>query len=307
MLSLIFYHIVARGVRRGFLFKREADFQRFLNLAGEIAMEMGVKIVDYCLMDNHYHLLIACNKEIKSKFLQRLNHAYALAYNLATNQSGHVFEERGRAFERWGLWLLAHVARYIALNPVKAAMKLFPQHYRWSAYPIIIGLKDAPEWLDPTPVLKCFSEDVPTARILYRNYVESLMSSLPAIEAARERLLRRKMSGIRSESALYVLDYAALTSEAMLKVPAVHELHPCYDFDETDLQVFAMREVAEASGAIMAAVLDVTRQAVSKRERRISRLFQTYPELQPQVEKIVRDALSYVPQGCQIDRRAMTT
>jgi REP element-mobilizing transposase RayT len=150
------YHAVARGINRAALFRDDADHAQFLRILARVVDRMGWALLAYCLMGNHYHLLLRTPEANVARGMQQLNSSYAQALNTRYKRSGPVFQGRfhGALIERDSHVL--EVIRYIALNPVRAGLVRFPENWRWSSYAATIGAAPAPAFLAVNEVLRWF-------------------------------------------------------------------------------------------------------------------------------------------------------
>ena len=142
------YHLTARGNARADIFADDADRRLFLELLGKEITQQGWRCYAYCLMDNHYHLLIETPEANLVAGMRRLNGVYTQAFNRRHGRVGHVFQGRYKSIvvykDRYGLEL----CRYIVLNPMRARMVKRAQHWRWSSYRASAGEVTAPAWLE---------------------------------------------------------------------------------------------------------------------------------------------------------------
>jgi len=147
------YHLTARGNARADIFVDDDDRHRFLELLGKEIAQQGWRCYAYCLMDNHYHLLIETPEPNLVAGMRRLNGVYTQAFNRRHNRVGHLFQGRYKSIvvdkDSYGLEL----CRYIVLNPVRARMVKRAQHWTWSSYHATAGEVGAPAWLDAGWVL----------------------------------------------------------------------------------------------------------------------------------------------------------
>ncbi len=131
----------------------------------------GLVLHAYCLMSNHYHLLLETPASNLSQIMRHINGAYTTHFNIKRKRAGHLFQGRYKAilveFDEYAMEL----TRYIHLNPVRAGMAALPEQYRWSSYRSYIGLSPSPDWLRMESVLAHFGKDA--AR--YRSFVEDLL------------------------------------------------------------------------------------------------------------------------------------
>lgn len=165
------YHLTARGNARGEIFLDDEDRRLFAGLLSKEIAQQGWRCYAYCLMSNHFHLLIETPAGNLVSGMRRLNGVYTQAFNRRHGRVGHVLQGRYKAIvvdkESYGLEL----CRYIVLNPVRAKMVKRPEDWRWSSYRAIAGLVSAPDWLDVDWLLRQFGSDVNRARYAYRRFV----------------------------------------------------------------------------------------------------------------------------------------
>ena len=109
-------------------------------------------VLAYCLMDNHYHLVIHTQRANLSRLMQRLNGVYTQSYNRRHAKEGHLFQGRFKGILVDENAYLLEVCRYVDLNPLRARMARDPGNWYWSSYAAHAGKTAAPEWLD-TPSL----------------------------------------------------------------------------------------------------------------------------------------------------------
>ena len=150
------YHAVSRGNNKSPLFEDDADCHRFLTLLGRVVERMEWALLAYCLMGNHYHLLVRTPHANLSRGMQQLNSGYAQALHRRRATGGHVFQGRfhGTLIERDSH--LLEVVRYIALNPVRAGFVRFPEDWRWSSHEAIVGAARPPGFLARDELLDWF-------------------------------------------------------------------------------------------------------------------------------------------------------
>lgn len=170
------HHITARGVRRLPIYASDADYRLFLDLLGLAAERFGWRILAYCLMPNHYHLVIYTPLPNLSEGMHRLNSRYAHAFNDRSGYTGHVFEARFAAVlvERDGH--LLELIRYVHRNPVRARLCREPGEWKWSSYRALAGRAPAPAWLAIDEVLELFGRPRPSARRRLRDFVADVLT-----------------------------------------------------------------------------------------------------------------------------------
>ncbi|MGL4875518.1 MAG: transposase [Clostridium sp.] len=169
------YHITNRGNRRSDIFKDCEDFEYFMYLICDGIEHFGaenLKLIAYCLMDNHIHLLIKIKDMAPGEFMGRITGLYTRYFNKKNNYVGHLFGGRYHLEEVKNETGLLEVSRYIHLNPVRAVMVKFPQDYKWSSYSVFIGEEDE-KFTSRDIVLRNFIYNY--RFILYKEYVEKYM------------------------------------------------------------------------------------------------------------------------------------
>ena len=128
------YHLIARGNDRSMIFIEESDCIYFMRCLREISDDEGVDIHCYCLMGNHFHLLVKMNNQNSpSNFMKRIGIKYAYYFNHKYNRVGSLFQDRYKSecIEDDAYYLT--VFRYIMRNPVKAGITKNPFDYKWSS------------------------------------------------------------------------------------------------------------------------------------------------------------------------------
>ncbi len=152
-----FYHVTTRGNARQAIYLDAQDRQMFLAGLEEVVTRYHWRCHAYCLMDNHYHLLLETPQENLSAGMRQLNGVYTQRFNRCHARVGHVFQGRFKAVLVERDSYLLELCRYVVLNPVPAGMVKQPERYRWSSYRATAGLEKAPEWLTRAWVLGQFS------------------------------------------------------------------------------------------------------------------------------------------------------
>jgi putative transposase len=146
------YHITSRGDRREPIFEDDDDRHAFLHIVAQAAARFDAAVLAYCLMDNHYHLVIHTRCGNLSRLMQQLNGVYTQTYNRRHTKAGHLFQGRFKGILVDENAYLLEVCRYVDLNPVRARLVRDPGRWRWSSYNAHTGNCPAPVWLD-TPAV----------------------------------------------------------------------------------------------------------------------------------------------------------
>src|SRR4030066_2444129 len=152
------YHITSRGNARQPIYKDDKDRETFLELLGSVVSRYGWICHAYCLMGNHYHLLIETPDGNLSQGMRQLNGIYTQHFNRRHGRVGHLFQGRFKAIVVDRDSYLLELCRYVVLNPIRAAMVKHVEHYPWSSYPATMGLADCPVWLNTDWLLGRFGK-----------------------------------------------------------------------------------------------------------------------------------------------------
>jgi putative transposase len=165
------YHVTAKANSGGDLFLDDLDREDFLARVARVVQRQLWTCHAYCLMTNHFHLMVETPDESLPDGMHRLNLAHAKSFNRRYRATGHVFQSRyySAPVTTEGHALL--LVRYIARNPVDAGICRMPEEWPWSSYGATLGLRRAPPWLTSTWVLGLFSDDRRTARRRLRAFV----------------------------------------------------------------------------------------------------------------------------------------
>ncbi len=127
-----FYHIVNRGVARNTIYSCDDDFLKFLEIVQDASEEYGFEIFSYCLMDNHYHLLLKTTDMNLSILMQKINSRYSIYFNHKYKRVGPLWQGRFKSWYVYDENYLHTLVKYIETNPVKANMALVIGQYKWS-------------------------------------------------------------------------------------------------------------------------------------------------------------------------------
>lgn len=165
------YHITARGDRQEPIAEDDEDRLAFIELLGKEVAQQGWILYAFCLMDNHYHLLLETPEPNLVRGMRRLNGVYTQRFNRHHGRAGHVLQGRYKSIlvdkDTW----LRELCRYVVLNPVRARMVRDPARWPWSSYAPTAGLAGCPPWLAADAVLALFGDTPGRARLAYRRFV----------------------------------------------------------------------------------------------------------------------------------------
>lgn len=184
------YHLTARGNARQEIFLDTSDREMFLSCLGEVVARFGWLCHAYCLMGNHYHLLIETPEANLSRGMRQLNGVYTQRFNRHHQRVGHVFQGRYKAIMVERDSHLLELCRYVVLNPLRAGMVKNIARYRWSSYPATMGLTPCADWLSTDWLLAQFGKRRSAARKHYAAFVaEGVAQPSPWTEVKGQVLL----------------------------------------------------------------------------------------------------------------------
>ncbi len=169
-----FYHVTARGNERKAVFKSKKDREKFLAYLETATERYNAVIHAYCLMDNHYHLLLETPSGNLPQIMRHINGAYTTYHNVKRSRSGHLFQGRYKAILVERDEYAKELSRYIHLNPVRADLVEKPEDHVWSSYRFYIGREKSPQWLCRGFILGYFGSRFPDSQKGYRKFVQSL-------------------------------------------------------------------------------------------------------------------------------------
>ena len=153
------YHVMLRGIDRDPIFRDVEDNAMFLNILRETKIKSGYKLLAYCLMGNHVHLLIKEEKESLGQIMKRIGVRFVYCYNAKYQRVGHLFQDRFKSEAVEDERYLCTVIRYIHQNPIKAGICREPEEYPYSSFAEYIG---KPDLVD----LDCVEEYVSAASVI---------------------------------------------------------------------------------------------------------------------------------------------
>ncbi|MEA5113117.1 MAG: transposase [Geobacteraceae bacterium] len=167
-----YYHVTSRGNEKKDIFRSKRDREKFLEYLETATKRYGAVIHAYCLMSNHYHLLLETPEGNLSQIMRHLNGAYTTYFNVKRKRTGHLFQGRYKAILVEADEYATELSRYLHLNPVRVGMATRPGEYQWSSYRSYVGEEKTPDWLKRDFILGYFGKNSATAMKRYRSFVE---------------------------------------------------------------------------------------------------------------------------------------
>ncbi len=171
-----FYHITSRGNERKSIYQTSQDYERFIGYLESATERYGANIHCFCLMTNHYHLLLETPRANLQSILHHINTSYTNYFNAKKRRSGHLFQGRYRAILVEKDLYALELSRYIHLNPVRAGIIKYPSQYPWSSYSSYCSKKSKWDWLQRGFILSQVSKKLGKAIRGYRDYVQRGMT-----------------------------------------------------------------------------------------------------------------------------------
>ena len=165
------YHVTSRGNEGKAIFRDAADRESFLATLFQVAGRFHWICHAYCLMNNHYHLVIETPDGNLSKGMRQLNGVYTQAFNRRHRRVGHLFQGRFKGILVQKESHFLEVCRYVVLNPVRAKAVDHPRLWAWSSYRATGGLASIPRCLTVDELLNHFAQRRSLAQQKYRHYV----------------------------------------------------------------------------------------------------------------------------------------
>jgi putative transposase len=170
----VIQHVMARGIEGRPVFRDAKDCREFVRRLGEVMLDGGGRLFAWCLMSNHFHLVLTPTRASLASLMRRLMTGYAVWHNRRHERRGHLFQNRYKSIvveeEPYFLGLI----RYVHLNAVRAGMAPTMEAldaYPWSGHRVLLG-KVAYPAQDVDAVLERFGRRVGEARRAYRQFVQ---------------------------------------------------------------------------------------------------------------------------------------
>jgi putative transposase len=162
------YHVFSRGSNRQRIFRNDGDRIDFLECFQPVVFRFGLQCLAYCLMPNHFHLVLETPDGRLSDAMKALNGRYSLRYNKRHGTDAHLFKNRFGAVHQETDAQLLWALRYVVCNPVDAGLCAHPADWRWSSFRASVGEVDPPPFLALDRLLSYFGDTSESAVARYR-------------------------------------------------------------------------------------------------------------------------------------------
>lgn len=165
------YHVTSRGNRGEAVLSDGAERLRFLQILSRTSDRFGWRCLAYCLMTNHYHLVVRTPEPCISQAMHQLNGVYARWFNWRHGYEGHLFQGRFHAALIESDWHLLESCRYVVLNPVRAGLVQRPGAWEWSSYRRTVGLPADTDVVAVDELLRFFGSRRAAAQSAFEAFV----------------------------------------------------------------------------------------------------------------------------------------
>ena len=183
------YHITSRGNARKPIFKDDEDRILFLDTLHKVNKRYNWLCHAYCLMNNHYHILVETPDGNLCKGMRQLNGVYTQSFNRRHKRVGHIFQGRYKAVLIEKESHLLEVCRYVVLNPVRAKAVKKPEEWKWSSYRATAGMEPLPHCLRREWILGQFGTKKGWSEKKYKEFVEAGIGEEPIWRKVRGQIL----------------------------------------------------------------------------------------------------------------------
>ena len=144
------YHVTTRGDRHEQIFADDDDRRRLLDVIAKGVLRLKAEVLAFCLMGNHYHLVVRTGQANLSRLMRHINGEYTQAFNRRHVLCGHLFQGRFKAILVDSESYFMELCRYVELNPVRAGLVRSVDEWPWSSYRAHVGHESSPKWLATT-------------------------------------------------------------------------------------------------------------------------------------------------------------
>jgi REP element-mobilizing transposase RayT len=200
------YHVTTRGNARQDIVLDDEDRRRFLDVLAKVVTRFHLLLHAYCLMTNHFHLVVETPEANLSRAMRQLNGVYTQAFNRRHKRVGHVLQGRFKSIVVDRDSYLLELCRYVVLNPVRVRRTRKPDTYPWSSYQATAGLAPAPTCLTVDWLLSQFGHQRSAAQRKYRAFVaEGIGQASPweqvqgQVLLGSDRFVERLLPGLREK------------------------------------------------------------------------------------------------------------
>jgi putative transposase len=269
------YHVTSRGDRREAIFEDDEDRGAFLATLHEVVVRFNWICHAYCLMTNHYHLLVETVEGNLSKGMRQLNGVFTQTSNRRHGRSGHLFQGRFKGILVEKDSYLLELGRYVVLNPVRAGMVAHAGDWPWSSYPGTVGEVAPLKLLSTDGILSLFGGPRAVARQRYASFVAAGVGKESIWSGLRQQIY------LGDEAFVARMQAQALIHGDALSIPVAHRRAPAQSLADIAKRhpnregaivaayatgAYSYREIATHFGVHLATVGRIVRKAMLQSE-----------------------------------------
>lgn len=166
------FHVISRCLNREYLISDARDRDRYIGLLGRTLERCDARVLAYCLMSNHVHLVVRAGDDPLEKLVKPLHTGYAVWKNMRGGRIGPVFAGRYKSPLVDEESYLLELVRYVHNNPVRAGLVPDAGGSAWSSHRAYLGIEKAPPWLRIGEVLGSFATEARAAREAFAGFVD---------------------------------------------------------------------------------------------------------------------------------------
>lgn len=271
------YHITVRGDRREVIYRDDQDRGAHLDVISQAMDRFDARVWAYCLMGNHFHLVLQTAQPNLSRLMRHVNGVYTQAFNRRHGLVGHLFQGRFKAIlVDCEAYLLA-LCRYVERNPVAAGFAGAVRDWPWSSYRAHAALTDAPPWLDVDGLQglllgRSVASDA-DRRLAARRYAALVEDTSEADAAIWQSGLRQQVFLGDEAFVLRMQAMAAPEQRTATEVPRLQRRQPCTLQECLNGAVspaHALREAYREGGMTMTAIAEEMGLSISRVSRMIA-------------------------------------
>ncbi|MET0857957.1 MAG: transposase [Telluria sp.] len=225
------YHVTSRGDRQEPIFRNDGDRHAWLKILATVCARFRWTIYAFCLMGNHYHVVVETADGNLARGMRQLNGEYTQRFNFRHSVVGHLFQGRYKAILVQRQTYLLALCRYVVLNPVRAGLVASAEDWPWSSYSITCCDALAPNWLDTDWLLSQFGEQRGPAVHAYREFVANGRGVVSPLMNTRHQLLLGDDDFVKRFNAGEILVHKTETARIQKKgvALALHEYRHSFD------------------------------------------------------------------------------
>jgi putative transposase len=253
------YHITSRGNARKAIYRDDEDRRIFLDTLFTVNKRYNWICHAYCLMNNHYHLIIETPDGNLSKGARQLNGVYTQAYNKRHHRAGHIFQGRYKAILIEKESHLHEVCRYVVLNPIRAKAVERSEEWLWSSYRGTAGMEKPHPCLTTDWILGQFSTKKAQAEKKYREFVDAGIGDITIWKKAKggsilggEEFIETLMAYIKGQRDIREIP----KNQRYINRPGLKEIFSAEVVDKRSKRNKKIREAAERYGYSQKEVAD---------------------------------------------------